>query len=297
MGSAADHPLRPTALAVVGYGAFVRGELDRAVEIADQAVDLRQRLGVESCGLPERVLGNALFYQGRREAAVEWITRMVEVAHTSGRTARLAHALYMRSVAQTSIGDPGGGAVLAEEALLVSETTRSATAMSQAAYAAGLAATHTSPDDALRLLEESAELADSVGNKWMRSFARTEAMWLRARRGELEEALAGYREIVGTWFRGGDWANQWLSLRHVAGILATAGRDEEAALLSGAVQAAGAAGALPFAPHDADELAELGHRLGQDALAATGWRGASMRADAAVALALATIDSLLTSTP
>jgi hypothetical protein len=164
-----------------------------------------------------------------------------------------------------------------------------------------LAATHTSPDDALRLLEESAELADSVGNKWMRSFARTEAMWLRARRGELEEALAGYREIVGTWFRGGDWANQWLSLRHVAGILATAGRDEEAALLSGAVQAAGAAGALPFAPHDADELAELrrdlGHRLGQDALAATGWRGASMRADAAVALALATIDSLLTSTP
>lgn len=301
MDAAADHPLRPTALAVVGYGAFVRGELDRAVEIAEQAVDLRERLGVESCGVPERVLGNALFYQGRSEAAVEWITRMVDVARTSGRTGRLAHALYMRSVAQTSIGDQGGGALLAEEALLVSGATGSATAMSQAAYAAGLAAAHTSPDEALRLLEESARLADSVGNKWMRSFARTEAMWLRARRGEFEEALAGYREVVSTWFRGGDWANQWLSLRHVAGILATTGRDEEAALLSGAVQAAGAAAALPFAPLDADELAELTRdlaaRLGRDALAAAGRRGASMRADAAVALALGTIDSLLSSTP
>ena len=301
MDAAADHSLRPTALAVVGYGAFVRGELDRAVEIADHAVDLRERLGVESCGLPERVLGNALFYQGRSEAAVEWITRMADVARTSGRTGRLAHALYMQSVARTSIGDQRGGALLAEEALFVSEATGSATAMSQAAYAAGLAAAHASPDEALRLLEESAQLADTVGNKWMRSFAMTEAMWLRARRGEFEEALTGYREVVGTWFRGGDWANQWLSLRHLAGILATTGRDEEAALLSGAVQAAGAAAALPFAPIDADELADLtqdlADRLGRDALAAAGRRGASMRADAAVALALATIDSLLSSTP
>ena len=148
-------------------------------------------------------------------------------------------------------------------------------------------------------MDESAALADSVGNQWMRSFARTEAMWLRARRGELEPALFGFREIIETWFRGGDWANQWLSLRHVAGILATAGRDEDAALLSGAVQAAGASAALPFAPLDADELAELTRglaaRMGADALAAAGRRGASMRDDAAVALALAAIESLLAS--
>ena len=298
MISAADHPLRPTALAVVGYGAFVRGELGRAVEVAEQAVGLRERVGLESCGLPERVLGNALFYLGQQEAALDWIERLVDVANASGRTGRLAHALYMSSVARTSIGDPDGGARLAAEATVVSGATGSPTAMSQAAYAAGLAAADTSPEDALRLLTESAELADSVGNTWMRSFARTEAMWLRARGGELDEALSGYREVVGTWFRGGDWANQWLSLRHVAGILATAGRDDEAALLIGAVQAAGAAAALPFAPLDADELDELtrdlAHRLGDDALAEAGRRGASMRADAAVALALGTIDSLLT---
>ena len=66
MDSAADHPLRPTAIAVVGYGAFVRGELDRAVNLADQAIELRSRHQVESCGLPERVLANALFYGLKR---------------------------------------------------------------------------------------------------------------------------------------------------------------------------------------------------------------------------------------
>ena len=297
MDSAERHPLRPTALAVVAYGAFVRGELDRAVHLAERAIELRESLGVEPCGLPERVLGNARFYQGHRDDALAWLDRMIDVTRASGRTGRLAHALYMRSVAQTSVGDPDGGARLAEDAQEVSASTGSPTALSQAAYASGLAAAHRDADLALSLLEDSAELADSVGNRWMRSFARTEAMWLRARRGELEPALVGYREIVGTWFRGGDWANQWLSLRHVAGILATAGRDEDAALLSGAVQAAGAAAALPFAPLDADELAELtrglADRLGDEALATAGRRGASMRDDAAVALALGAIESLL----
>ena len=300
MDSAVDHPLRPTAIAVVGYGAFVRGELDRAVNLADQAIELRSRHQVESCGLPERVLANALFYQGHSDTAVEWMNQMVDVARNTGRIGRLAHALYMRSVAQTSIGDPDGGARWAEEAQVVSASLESPTALSQAAYAAGLAAAHTNPMEALRLLEESAEFADSVGNLWLRSFARTEAMWLRAMNGEIHEALSGYRDVIGTWFRGGDWANQWLSLRHVAGILARKGRDEEAALLSGAVLAAGAAAALPFAPLDADELAglnrELATRIGEDALAAASRRGASMRADAAVALALATIDSVLSST-
>lgn len=301
MDSAVDHPLRPTALAMVGYGAFVRGELERAIGVADRAVELRRRLGVDSCGMPERVLGNAMFYQGRHDAAVEWIGRMVEVHRSSGRTGRLAHALYMRSVAQTSIGDADGGARLADEAREVAEATGSATAMAQAAYAAGLAVAHSRPDRSLELLEQSAELADSVGNTWMRSFARTEVMWLRAKRGELDVALVGYREIVDTWFRGGDWANQWLSIRHLAGILAAAGLDEEAALLSGAVHAAGADAALPFDPVDADELSELQHdlalRLGDDAVARAGRRGALMRDDAAVGLALGAIDSLVSIAP
>ena len=70
------HRLSPTALAVVAYGGFIRGELDRAIGLAEAAVELRDRLGVRSCGLPERVLGNALFYRGDRAEAIVWIARL-----------------------------------------------------------------------------------------------------------------------------------------------------------------------------------------------------------------------------
>ncbi|UDY34552.1 BTAD domain-containing putative transcriptional regulator [Dermatobacter hominis] len=297
MPAAAEHPLRPTALGVVGLGAFVRGELERALALAADAVALRERIGVAACGLPERVLANALFYLGRPDEALAWIDRLAESTRATGRQGRLAHALYMGSVARTSTGDADGGRRFADAAVAVAAGTGSPTARSQAAYAAGLSRSDAEPADALRLLEESAVLADSVGNRWMRCFARTEVMWLRAKRGELDVALSGFREVVETWFRGGDWANQWLSLRYVAGVLASVGRDEDAALLSGCVEAAGATTALPFAPNESDELtvvmAGLAERLGTDALADARRRGGSMRADAAVAHALAAIDALL----
>jgi len=109
-----DHPDLPTVLAVAGYGAFVRGEFDRAVALADQAVGLRNRTGATPCGLPERVLSNALFYMGQHDAAVDWMERMADCARSHDRPGRLAHARYMRSVAATSLGDPRLGASLAQ---------------------------------------------------------------------------------------------------------------------------------------------------------------------------------------
>ena len=103
--------------------------------------------------------------------------------------------------------------------------------------------------------------------------------------------------MVETWFQSGDWANQWLSLRQLAGILTSVGRDEDAALLFGAVIAAGARTALPFAPTDAHDLEGLGlqleARLGSDRLAAHRRRGGMMRDESVVATALAAIDDLL----
>ncbi len=291
---AAGHPLGPSATAVVGYGAFARGELDRAVALGHQAIARREQLGVASCGMPERVLANALFYQGRRDEGRMWMARMVALGRATGRDGRLAHALYMQSVAATSVGDEAGGRAIAEDAVAVATGTGSPTALAQATYALGLAIATDDPAGALALLEDAARLADSVGNRWMRSFAGTEALWLRARRGELDAALAGYREVIDTWYRGGDWANQWLSLRHLAGILAAQGRDEAAALLSGAVEAAGAASALPFLPRAVEDLdslsAALAARMGREAFDAARSRGARLRADAAVTLALRAID-------
>jgi tetratricopeptide (TPR) repeat protein len=293
-----DHPLAPTARAVMAYGAFVRGELDRAVSLAESAVADHARLGVPSTGLPERALGNALFFQGHRDAALTSIAAFVAATTAAGNPARIAHALYMHSVAQTSVNDLTAGSRLAEASWDAAQRSQCPTALAHAHYALGLAAASSDTARALDHLEEACVLADGVGNRWLRSFARTEVHWLRANLDQVDAALEGYREVIETWFRGGEWANQWLSLRQLAGILAAASRDEAAALLFGAVDAAGASYALPLAPGDADAISierdRLAERLGAEEFATASARGASMREDAAVDFALAAIERFLT---
>lgn len=292
-----DHPLRPTALAILGYGGFVRGELDRAIDFGQRAVVEHARLAVQSTGLAERVLMNAVFYRGERVQAMRWADGMVAGARSTGNAGRIAHALYMHSVALSSMGDAERAADLAREAQREAEQSGSETALARAAYATALPLTSADPERSLRLLDSAAELAGSVGGRWMRAFALTQAMWLRAQQGATETALRSYREVVETWYRGGDWANQWLSLRQLVGVLAASGRDEDAALLLGAVSAAGATTALPFAPFDAETLKRvsdgLERRLGRGQMGVAQRQGQRMREEAVVGLALAAIDRLV----
>ena len=109
------HPRFPVVVAVAAYGRFVRGDLEGAIELGERALAAAGALGVDCSGLAERTLGNAWFYRGDTVRGTEWMDRMVASAR-EGSPARLAHALYMRSVAYTSVGDNVKGAQLAGEA-------------------------------------------------------------------------------------------------------------------------------------------------------------------------------------
>ena len=232
-----EHPLYPVLLGVVAYGRFVRGELDEdAVAAGEQAVAEAERLGSLTAGLAERALGNALFYLHHEETRAGWTDG------GGGQGDRgagiVAHAYYMRSVAQTSIGDPAGGAEFAALSTAAAIESGSPTALAgRLPRAISLAG--TDPARRLALFDRSVEHADAVGNRWIRAFALTESLWIRARQGDPADALVGYRDVIDTWFRGSDWANQWLSLRYVFAILESLGRDEAAAMLYGALEAAG----------------------------------------------------------
>ena len=114
-----------------------------------------------------------------------------------------------------------------------------------------------SPLESGRLLREAARIAASAGNRWVEAFALTEVWWLEARLGDIAAALAGFGPVIETWHCGGDWANLWLSLRHVFGILQQTGDHRAAAVLHGALVAAGANDAMPFEPRDAEHLADI----------------------------------------
>jgi predicted ATPase len=275
-----ESPRAPLVLAMAAYGRFVRGDLDSSIRYGDLAIAASVRLGVGTSGLAERSLGNSLFYQGDAAAAQQWINRMLDDAR-DGSPARLVHALYMRSVAYTSVGVPQRGAEYAEEALVLARRSGSPTALAQASYALGLALESSNETAAAALLTQAAEVAAGAGNRWVQAFAMTEVLWLESRQGSPRTALAGFSDVIDLWFRGGDWANQWLSLRHVFGILVQLTDHRAAATLHGALAAVGAAYALPFEASDAEHIAELVGRLrvhlGAADFAGAVRHGASMR--------------------
>ena len=276
---ASAHDRYPVAVGVAAYGRFVRGDLEGAIELGERAIAAADQLAIDGSGIAERALGNAWFYRGDIERGAEWIDRMIASARR-GSPARLAHALYMRSVAFTSVGDNVSADQFATDSLTAAADSGSSTALAQAHYAQGLALKSTSPVEATAELQRAADIARDAGNRWIQAFALTEVLWLEARQGRPREALARYIDVIDLWYRGGDWANQWLSLRHVFGILVQLRADLAAATLHGALTAAGSAYALPFEAADAQRIGalvdNLRDRLGPAAFASAVRRGTTL---------------------
>jgi hypothetical protein len=146
-------------------------------------------------------------------------------------------------------------------------------------------------------LAAAAALAGTAGNRWIEAFARTEVLSIEGRLGHTGLALRGLSGVIETWYRGGDWINQWLSIRHVYGILQEIGDDEAAAVIHAGISAAGADYALPFEPAGAARLRAsvdiLCHRLGPERFDAASARGSAMSSQALVTYVLDTIKSAL----
>ena len=293
MEGAEQHGAYPVVQATVAYGHFVRGELDAALAVGHAAVDAAERLDVDGGGLAERTLGNSYFYLGRTDEALGWMDRMVTTARSASEPARLAHALYMRSVAETSVGRSEGGAAMAEEAQAAADACGSPTSLAQAGYALGLALESTTLSSSRDELARAAARGAEAGNRWIEAFATTEVLWIEARLGHTEAALRGYESVIETWYRGGDWANQWLSIRHVFGLLQQLGMDEAAVVVHGGLSAAGANHALPFEPADAARLQAsvdvLRTQLGAERFATASARGSGMTDHELVTYVLETI--------
>ena len=301
MPGAEAHALYPVALGVVAYGRFVRGELDAAVETGERAVACAERFGTTTAGLAERAIGNALFYRDREAEARAWMDRMDAAFAAMPPPSLVAHTSYMRSVAETSVGNSAAGVVLAERAAAAAAQCGSPTAHAQASYALGLSFEKTDPDRALELLDRSVHCAEAVDNRWIRAFALTESLWIRAKSGHALDSLRGYHDVIDTWFRGGDWANQWLSLRHVFAIFESLGNDEVAATLYGALDAAGVMYALPLEPGHADDFGlaveRLSSRLGEHRFKEAAERGRTMRDEEVIRYALAAIVAAASDAP
>ena len=276
---AEQHPLRPTLTAVRAYGAWARGEFDRSRMLAEHAADDERTQGLEPVGLVERVLGNVLYMTGEIEHADDMCSRLIPIAEASGNPSRRAHAYYMSSISATSAGDIDEARRRGEAAFGVARSTGSPTDLASAWTAKGFA-TRDDDEAALDAFAAADRLARSAGNRWLSAFACTEASSLRVCMGDIRRGCEGLAETVDTWYRAGEWAQQWLTLSRCVVALDRLALPELAVEVLGAIERHTNVDARPAMPTVSEAAlatrASLLEQIGSDHAAELLDRGAQL---------------------
>jgi predicted ATPase/DNA-binding winged helix-turn-helix (wHTH) protein len=241
---ALDHPLAPLLTGMRAYGAWVRGEFDLAMALAEESRRLEEVLSVAPTGLPERVLANVLYIIDRSDLGNVEAARQIEVAEASGNESRLVHACYMGAVALSSEGRYDEARHLVVRAREHAQKTRCPTDLASAAVAEGFASRVEA--DALEAFVAADRIARAAGNRWMSAFARTEVSGLLVARGEVGEGCAGLAEMVALWYRAGEWSQQWHTLSRCVIALHRVGNLELAMELVGSIETHATLGVAPM---------------------------------------------------
>ena len=241
---ALDHPLAPTLTGIRAYGAWVRGEFELAVQLAEETRRLETRLSVFPSGLAERTLGNVLYIVGQSTMGHAEGLRQIELAEESGNRSRLVHACYMGAVGHSSNGAYDAADMLVARAGAIAKETGSPTDLASAEVARGFAS--RTEEQALQAFTAGERMARAAGNRWMHAFALTEASGLLVSQGELESGCAGLAEMVGVWYRAGDWSQQWHTLSRCVIALEKIGQAELALELLGAIEMHAMLGVAPM---------------------------------------------------
>ncbi len=241
---ALQHPLAPVLTGIRAYGAWVRGEFDLAVSLADETRRLEHVLGVAPSGLAERVLANVNYIIDRSDLGNVEVARQIELAESSGNDSRLVHACYFGAVGLSSQGAYDDAQHLVVRARDRARQTRCPTDLASAAVAEGFASRNET--DALGAFVTADRIARSTGNRWMSAFAHTEASGLLVARGELDEGCGGLADMLGLWYRAGDWSQQWHTLSRCVIALDRVGNAELAMELVGTIETYAKLGVAPM---------------------------------------------------
>jgi predicted ATPase/DNA-binding SARP family transcriptional activator len=234
-----DHPLFAAATGFAARGAWNRADQACARELATRAQGLLPARGNGRVAYPGDVLADVALYEGDAAFALRHYEQEMARARRDDDPIRLVWTLFYVAICQAALRTPEAGLAAAQEALEVADTTANPTAQSMGRYALGLVLKKSDPDRALALFDEAAELAASVQNFWWHGIALMEAASTRGVHGDPSRAASDFIVVLDHWDRVGDWSQQWLNLRYVTRLLARLGADEDAAILHGALVAAG----------------------------------------------------------
>jgi hypothetical protein len=126
----------------------------------------------------------------------------------------------------------------ARAALDAARVAGNPTATAWALFCQGCAIVQATPGDALVLLEHARDVAEAVGNRYVRNEATRVIAVIRARQTTPGDALTMLLDTADDFRRDGYVFHAWRTLMAAGAVLARAGRTENAALIVGAARAA-----------------------------------------------------------
>jgi predicted ATPase/DNA-binding SARP family transcriptional activator len=285
------HPLLPVVYAMAAVADRFGGDLARTAALAATGVNLA---GDSPTGWPARnLLADVAFFEGRLGDAETLFAQLAGDTAAAGQRYPLVVALWMRALTRAYRGDHQAALRYAEEAQTAAAVLDNPSMIAWASYTEAEALLDLDPDRAAALLGRAADLAATVGNRYLDGVARISAASLEARHGDPVAALRRFRNVLALWHEAGGWTQLWTAMRWVIDLLTRLHADHDAAILYGAVTSSPTAS--PAYGADAERLAatvdSLTRRLGADRLAAAMEDGAALDDDAAVAAATAMIEA------
>jgi predicted ATPase/DNA-binding SARP family transcriptional activator len=160
---ASEHLLLPAAVAIAAIGAAVRVDLDRAVTLVEIAQEAQIRLDTHYPGV-HFAAGVLALFQGDRDRARHHAQIAVDLAQATQVPFEIANALTLYST--TIQSDRKEAAIVAEEAVGVARDAAIPSALPGAVFNLWGIIGHEQPDRMRALLDEAADAARKLGDRW-----------------------------------------------------------------------------------------------------------------------------------
>jgi tetratricopeptide (TPR) repeat protein len=279
----------PGTYATVALGWWRRGDLSRARTAAETGIELAGDHDPVSARFAWEALRSTEALAGDYDRALQCRERTLVLAVAAGDQVHEAHARTAGALALGYLGRLAEAIDDIDRATAILAAHPNPTELAFADYVAGEVRLEVSPAEALPLLERARDRALRAGNRFIASIAGASAASCAARAGNAARALAGFGSVIEAFHRSAAWPQLWTTVRSLAEALVQLERFEQAAVLLGALEGAGARpvvrGAdLPRLARTRDALVGV---LGPDRMAALLAEGAALDDDQAVHRALA----------
>jgi predicted ATPase/DNA-binding SARP family transcriptional activator len=222
------------ALAAAGRGAWMRGDLARSETLARRAVDNAKDDVAARYGW--HVLGDVGLFSGRLDQVYSAYERADDLGEIAGDGYHCTLLRGCRALVRAYAGDAAAAFELATQSRALGRASGNPTAAAWSDYVTGEVLMTTDPDRALVHLERAAATAEAVANEFVRGVAGLSAISLRARHGDPADAARAFVEIIDRWERGGNWRQQWTTMRQAVELLVRLERPRAAALVLGAIE-------------------------------------------------------------